>query len=339
MKKLYPLKFNPIYKEKIWGGTKLKNVLNKNTKENANTGESWELSGVKESLSVVSNGFLKGNNIQEIIEIYMDEIVGEEVYKKFGIEFPLLFKFIDANDKLSIQVHPDDKLAKKRHKAYGKTEMWYVLESSINEDGNEKNAQLIMGFNKEIDKKYYIDVFEQGKLKRILNFVDVKSGDVFFIPAGRVHAIGKGILLAEIQQTSDITYRIYDWDRTDKDGNSRELHVKLAVDAIDYEYKTNFKTNYKLIENESLELAKCQYFTTNIIDLKSRTEKDYISLDSFVVYMCVEGEFEIEYDSSETLNVKKGETVLIPAEMNNLFLKPVENSKILEIYIGTINNL
>ena len=331
MKKLYPLKFRPIYKETIWGGQKLNKILNKNSNPEAKTGESWELSGVQDNLSVVENGFLKNNNIQELIEIYMGDLVGEKIYNKFGIEFPLLFKFIDANDKLSIQVHPDDELAKTRHNANGKTEMWYVLETSLPQ--KEEKPELIMSFNQKLDKQIYLEKFNNGKLKEILNFIKVNSNDVFFIPAGRVHAIGKGILLAEIQQTSDITYRIYDWDRTDKNGKSRELHVDLAVEAIDYKYHKNFRKHYKIIDNESSELAKCEYFTTNIIHLKNKIKKNYFNLDSFVVYMCVEGEFNIEYDSSESLNIKKGETVLIPAEMKKIFLKPVEECKILEIYI------
>ena len=331
MKKLYPIKFKPIYKETIWGGQKLNKILNKNSNPNAKTGESWELSGVQDNISVVENGYLKGNNIQELIEVYMEDLVGEKIYNKFGIEFPLLFKFIDANDKLSIQVHPDNELAKKRHFANGKTEMWYVLDAS--EDEKRNKPELIMGFNQKLDKQIYLEKFNSGKLTEILNFIRVNSHDVFFIPAGRVHAIGKGILLAEIQQTSDITYRIYDWDRTDKNGESRELHVDLAVEAIDYKFQKDFRKHYKIIDNESSELAKCEYFTVNIINLKNKIEKDYFIQDSFVVYMCVEGEFNIEYDSSKSLNIKKGETVLIPAEMNKLFLEPVKESKILEIYI------
>lgn len=227
---LYPLKFNPILKDKIWGGSKLKTVLNKDFSPLPNAGESWEISGVEGDVSVVSNGFLEGNNLEELIEIYMGDLVGDHVYENFGIEFPLLIKFIDANDVLSIQVHPDDVLSKERHNAFGKTEMWYVIEA-------DKGSELIVGFNQKVDKDTYIKKLEEGRLEEILNNEPVAKGSCFFIPAGRVHAIGKGILLAEIQQTSDVTYRIYDFNRTDDKGTPRELHTELAVDAIDYSFE------------------------------------------------------------------------------------------------------
>ena len=327
MNKLYPLKFKPIFKETIWGGNKLNKVLNKQNNPKANIGESWEISGVQENVSVVQNGFLKDNNIQELIEVYMGDLIGDKNYNKYGLEFPLLFKFIDANDDLSIQVHPNDDLAKKRHKGNGKTEMWYVIEA-------EENSELIMGFNSKMDKHKYLTAFNDGKLTDILNFVKVKNNDVLYIPAGRIHAIRKNILLAEIQQTSDITYRIYDWDRKDKNGKSRELHVDLAVDAIDYTYQPDFKTNYILKNNQSSQLIRCDYFTTNIINLTSPTEKDYYHINSFIVYMCVEGEINISYNSSESINLKKGETILIPASLSKLLLQPKIDSKILEVYIS-----
>src|SRR3972149_1007896 len=199
MSHLYPLKFKPIFKDKIWGGDKIKTLLNKDFSPLPNCGESWEISGVQDEISVVSNGFLIGNNLQELIEIYMGDLVGDQVYQKYGIEFPLLIKFIDAHDDLSIQVHPNDKLAMQRHNAYGKTEMWYIIDA-------DRGAKLISGFNTEVTKDAYIKHLENNTLNLILNYEEVKAGDVFFMPAGRVHAIGKGILLTEIQQTSDITY-------------------------------------------------------------------------------------------------------------------------------------
>lgn len=327
MEGLYPLKFTPIFKDKIWGGNKIKTVLNKDYGDLPNCGESWELSGVEDNVSVVSNGFLAGNTLEELIEVYMGDLVGDQVFDNFGIEFPLLIKFIDANDDLSIQVHPDDELAKKRHDAFGKTEMWYVMQA-------DAGSKLQSGFNQEVDQEKYLEKLEKNELTDILNFEEVAAGDVYFIPAGRVHAIGKGILLAEIQQTSDVTYRIYDYDRRDDQGNPRELHTDLALDAIDYSIIPEYKTKYKLVPNESVELVKCNYFTTNLLELNTTVEKDYNQLDSFVIYICLEGELVIETESgSET--VQKGETLLIPAAIENVLLKPVSASvKLLEVYIG-----
>lgn len=327
MEGLYPLKFTPIFKDKIWGGNKIKTVLNKDYGDLPNCGESWELSGVEDNVSVVSNGFLAGNTLEELIEVYMGDLVGDQVFDNFGIEFPLLIKFIDANDDLSIQVHPDDELAKKRHDAFGKTEMWYVMQA-------DQGSKLQSGFNQEVDQDKYLFKLEHNELIDILNFEEVAAGDVYFIPAGRVHAIGKGILLAEIQQTSDVTYRIYDYDRRDDQGNPRELHTELALDAIDYSLIPEYKTKYKLVPNESVELVKCNYFTTNLLDLDRIIEKDYNQLDSFVIYICLEGELVIETESGSE-SVQKGETLLIPAAIENVLLKPVSASaKLLEVYIG-----
>lgn len=322
---LYPLKFTPILKDKIWGGSKLKTVLNKDFSPLPNAGESWEISGVEGDISVVSNGFLAGNDLEELIEIYMGDLVGDQVYENFGVEFPLLIKFIDANDVLSIQVHPDDELSKERHNAYGKTEMWYVIEA-------DKGSELIVGFNQDISKEEYLAKLEEGKLEDILNNAPVKEGSCFFIPAGRVHAIGKGILLAEIQQTSDVTYRMYDFNRTDDAGNPRELHTELAVDAIDYSYEKKYETTYETEINKTSELVRCPYFTTNILEFDQSLERDYLELDSFVIYMCLEGDMEITY-GEDSLTVAKGESVLIPAIMNNLTLTPKSKTKILEVYI------
>ncbi len=322
---LYPIKFTPILKNKIWGGSKLKNSLNKD-KATDDCGESWELSGVEGDVSVVQNGFLKDNDLNDLLEIYMGDLVGEGIYEQFGNEFPLLFKFIDAEDLLSIQVHPDDKLAKERHSAFGKTEMWYVLES-------DKNAELITGFNKEIDKSTYLQSLKEGDLIKILNKEKVSRGSSFFIPAGRVHAIGKGILLAEIQQTSDITYRIFDWDRKDKEGEERELHTELAVDAIDYKRYDSYKISYDKKLNESVNLVDSSYFTTNLLNIDRAIETDYSILDSFVVYMCVEGEFQVELDNGTKEQIRKGETVLIPAIAEKVTLTPILESKILEVFI------
>lgn len=327
MEGLYPLKFTPIYKDKIWGGNKIRSVLNKDFGNLPNCGESWELSGIDGNVSVVSNGYLAGNSIEELIEVYMGDLVGDQLFDVFGTEFPLLIKFIDANDDLSIQVHPDDEMAAERHNSNGKTEMWYVIQA-------DKGSKLQSGFNQEVDQEKYLDKLNKVELTEILNFEEVISGDVFFIPAGRVHAIGKGILLAEIQQTSDITYRIYDYNRRDDKGNLRELHTELALDAIDYTLYPEYKAKYQPQTNESVELVSCEYFTTNLLEINQPIEKDYNKLDSFVIYLCLDGEASIETESGNE-SVVKGETILIPASIENVLLKPVTTSvKLLEVYVG-----
>jgi mannose-6-phosphate isomerase len=326
MEGLYPLKFTPIYKDKIWGGQKIRTVLNKDFGNLPNCGESWELSGVEGNVSVVANGYLAGNSLEELVEIYMGDLVGEKVFEKYGVEFPLLIKFIDANDDLSIQVHPDDKLSKERHNAYGKTEMWYVLQA-------DEGAKLQSGFSEPVDQDRYLFKLEHNELTDILNFEEVQPGDVFFIPAGRVHAIGKGILLAEIQQTSDVTYRIFDYDRRDNEGNLRELHTELAVDAIDYTIHPEYKTRYEQAVNKSVELVKCKYFTTNVLAIDSEVDRDYNQLDSFVIYIGIEGSVQIVTElGTELLN--KGETILLPATVESVQLTPVDaRAKLLEVYI------
>ena len=321
---LYPLKFEPILKNKIWGGEKLRDVLNKPTRS-GQCGESWEISGVVQDVSVVSNGFLEKNNLSEVLEVYMADLVGEKVFERYGNEFPLLIKFIDASDDLSIQVHPDDELAKKRHHSFGKTEMWYVMEA-------EKNSNLIVGFNQEMDKKKYIEYVNSNKITDILNYEPVSPGDVFFMPAGRVHAIGAGIMLAEIQQTSDVTYRIYDYNRKDASGQTRELHTDLAVDAIDYNFYDDYRTRYNRIDNKENIIVNSPYFTTNLIPLTTRMKKDIYALDSFVIYMCVEGSVRIAYNNEDE-TLKKGETILIPAAVREFTLIPENESNLLEIYI------
>lgn len=326
MKNLYPLKFTPIFKERIWGGDKLPSLLNKKYSI-PHCGESWELSGVQDDISVVSEGYLKGNNLEELIEVYMGELVGEKVYEQFGTEFPLLIKYIDANDRLSIQVHPDDELSGKRHGAYGKTEMWYVLQA-------DEGAELISGFNRTIDRNSYLTALQNDKLDNLLQYDPVKPGDVFFIPAGRVHAIGKGIVVAEIQQTSDVTYRIFDFNRVDSNGQSRELHTELALDAINFKHHKEGRTIYQSKLNDPVELVKCKYFTTNLLQLTKEIERDFGEIDSFVIYLCFEGTCTLQWES-ESIMVQKGETILVPASIENFVLSPIDGqeAKLLEVYI------
>jgi mannose-6-phosphate isomerase len=326
MSGLYPIKLKPIFHEKIWGGNRMRTILNKDYGTLPNCGESWELSGVEGNISVVSNGILAGNDLTELAEIYMGDLLGDKVYAKFGVEFPLLIKFIDAQDDLSIQVHPDDKLSKERHNAYGKTEMWYVV-------GTEEGALINSGFNQEVTREKYLEFVNSGKLTDLLHYDEAQVGDVFFIPAGRVHAIGKGCLVAEIQQTSDVTYRIFDYNRTDDQGKERELHTDLALDAIDFSFASEYKTKYEIEKNKASELASCPYFTTNILEFTHEIDKDYNAIDSFVIYMTMEGSFDIISEAG-TETIEMGETVLIPASLEFIQLKPKTGSvKILEVYI------
>lgn len=325
MNSLYPLKFKPIFKDKIWGGQKIKTELGFDYGDLPNCGEVWVLSGVKGNESVVSNGFLDGNELNELVEVYMGDLVGEKVFDTFGNEFPLLIKFIDANDWLSIQVHPDDELAKKRKIGSGKTEMWYTL-------GADKETQLISGFNREIDEAKYLKHLEDGTLKDIMNFEKVEKDDVFFIPAGRVHAIGPGMLLAEIQQTSDTTYRIYDWDRIGVDGLPRELHTDDALEAIDYTKYNKYKTDYTVHPNEQSKLIRCDKFTTNILEFDKPISRDIEILDSFVILISVEGESILVWDDGE-IKIGKGEAVLVPAYLSQINLVPKTTTRLLEVYL------
>ena len=325
MNTLYPLKFLPIFKDKIWGGNKIHTELNLNFAPLLNCGEAWMLSGVKGNISTVSDGFLKDNDLDELIEVYMGDLVGDKVYEKYENEFPLLIKFIDANDYLSLQVHPDDALAAKRNIGFGKSEMWYVLQA-------DKNAELISGFNQKVDKETYLKHLENKTLKQILNFEQVNKGDVFYIPAGRIHALGPGILLAEIQQTSDTTYRVYDWDRIDENGKSRQLHVEDALDAINFNFESKYKTEYNSEQNRTVTLQNTPYFVTNQLNFNQNIEKNYEELDSFVIYICTEGNFEIVYLDNK-VKVKKGEIILLPAEIKKVRLNPENKTNLLEIYI------
>jgi len=321
---LYPLKFTPILKDKIWGGSKLKNIFGKDATTDK-LGESWELSGFEGDESIVENGFLAGNNLIELIEIYMGDLVGDKVYDAFGLSFPLLFKLIDANENLSIQVHPGDEVAAERHNSFGKTEMWIVLQA-------DENAELIIGFTNDCSKDEYLDALESDKVEDLLQHVPIKSGDVLFIPAGLVHAIGKGVVVAEIQQSSDVTYRIYDFKRVDDNGNERELHTEQALDVIDFTASKNPKTAYKSLLNEITPLVSCKYFTTNMIQFDQPLTRNYGTIDSFVAYMCLEGSFIVETGDSKVI-VNKGDTVLVPACINEVGIIPDLKTTILEVYV------
>jgi mannose-6-phosphate isomerase len=331
MANLYPLKFHPIYKERIWGGNRFQSVFKRKDipdKISSHCGESWELSAVEENLSVVSNGFLEGNNIQELVEVYMDELVGTKVYDRFGLEFPLLFKYLDTTDRLSIQVHPDDNKAKERHHAWGKSELWYIV-------NKKPKSQLIVGFNRDVTSGEYIKCLEEKNFPEILNFETPEVDDVYYIPAGRLHAILEGFLIAEIQQTSDVTYRIYDWDRVDKNGRSRELHTELAVDVLEYncpegqKYVTEYDKNKALVE-----VKETPFFTVNRLILDNDSiVRNIGKLDSFIVLMCLEGHFTVEGEGFDSVLCKKGETVLLPASIDNCILTTGSNAKVIEVFV------
>jgi len=326
---IYPLKFMPLYKNVIWGGNRLKNY-GFNYDPLPNCGEVWALSTVEGHESVVANGFLADNTLNEAIEIYMGDLVGDKVFNRYGTDFPLLFKMIDAAKDLSIQVHPDDDLAKRRGMPRGKTEMWYVVEA-------DKDARLISGFNRDTNPEEYTAALNGGHLTDLLHSEAPQAGDVYFIPAGRVHALGKGLMVAEIQQTSDCTYRIYDYDRVDKDGKKRQLHTAEAMDAIDFSaVGDHASTRYNARLNETTTVASCPYFTTRLIPFNTPIRKNLESVDSFVVYMCVGGLTAIKsMDTIVPLHV--GECVLVPALADSVELFCEGEARLLEVTVDTVD--
>ncbi len=322
---LYPLKFDTIFKEKLWGGTKIKDVLGKDFSPLKNCGETWEISGVPGNLTKVSEGVLKGATLPELIEEFKGDLVGDKVFEAYGSEFPLLVKFIDAAKDLSIQVHPDDKLARERHNSLGKSEMWYVFQA-------DKGAKLISGFNRDTTREEYLQYLNSGKLTELLNEEEVEDGDCFYLPAGRVHTIGAGLLLAEIQQSSDVTYRIYDFDRLDDHGNKRELHTEQALDALDYRSYSNYKTPYKSCLNEAVPLVKSQYFQTNLLEYTTGIIREHFELDSFVIYTCFQGSAILETEG-QTTEISMGEAVLLPRKFKSVHIKAKLGFKMLETFM------
>lgn len=324
---LYPLKFKPIFKERIWGGSKLNDFCQNPEPTNKPIGECWALSALRGDESVVVNGPLAGKTLNQLLVEYREELVGEDVFKKYQYNFPLLFKFIDANDKLSIQVHPNDELAMQRHGCFGKSEMWYIIDA-------EEGAELILGFNQEVDKDLYLKHLNEGTLETILNKVKVRPGDAFYIPAGLVHAIGKGILLAEIQQSSDITYRLYDYNRVDANGEKRQLHTEEALGAV------GFNDNFKYIQaysvsniSEKVLIVENEFFAVNVFDTQESIVRPYPAFSSFVVYICLFGDLEIKYEDI-IIGLKKGEAILIPSCLKKYYFSCVVESKVLEIFLN-----
>lgn len=292
-----------------------------------NVGESWEISAVEGSESVVANGADKGLTLPEMVRKYKEELVGEANYMRFGNKFPLLIKFIDAKLDLSIQVHPNDELARKRHNSFGKNEMWYVIAA-------DKGAKLISGFAEQITPKEYKERVYNGTFAEVLQTCEIKPGDVFYVPAGRVHGIGAGSFIAEIQQTSDVTYRIFDYNRKDQNGKTRELHTNQAMDAINFaDVQDDFRTEYELTENEPIEVVASPYFTTSVYDMTEEITCDYSELDSFVIFICTEGSCKITDDSKNELTLCAGETILLPASTQEVTITPDGRVKLLETYV------
>lgn len=322
---MYILKFHEIYKHPIWGGQKISTYKGKSL-DYASIGESWEISAVEDNVSVVANGQDAGMKLTDLIAREGARLVGEHVLRKFGTTFPLLIKFIDACDNLSIQVHPNDELAHKRHNSFGKTELWYVIDA-------ESQAGLYSGFAQAITPDEYVKRVADSTIMDVVQFHQAHPGDVFFLPSGRIHAIGKGILLAEIQQTSNITYRIFDYNRIDKDGNPRELHTELAQEAIDYTLYDNLKTSYEPCCNKPVELVECPYFTTNVLHIDNTHTRQLKPLDSFVIYMCMRGHVTITAHNGTSIELKQGETCLVPADICDTVLQPHAESELLECYI------
>ena len=322
---LYPLTFAPLLKEVIWGGSDIRPFKGLEP-DDKKIGESWEISHVDDNFSIVAEGALAGKNLDELIDLYGERLVGKSVQERFGHRFPLLIKFIDARDYLSIQVHPDDELGMKRHNSFGKTEMWYVINAA-------PKAKLYSGFAVQSSPEDYVRRIEEGTIVDALAEYEVRPGDVFFLPAGRVHAIGAGCFIAEIQQTSNITYRIYDYDRTDAAGNKRELHTELAKDAIDYHLEKDYRTAYTPVADQPVHLVECQYFETNLLDLTQPISRDWSQLDSFVIYICMEGKVTLRDAQGNEVRLHQGQSVLVPAENPSLTLTPEGSVKLLETYI------
>jgi len=320
---MQPIKFNPLLVQTLWGGEKIIPFKHLNS-DLTQVGESWEISGVKGNETVVSEGEFKGKKLNELVDELKGKLVGEANYKRFGNDFPLLIKFIDARQELSIQVHPTDELAQKRGKLRGKTEMWYIMDS-------DESAKLRAGMKEKITPEQYKQMVEDDTITEAIAEYKVKEGDCFFLPAGRIHSIGTGCFLAEIQQTSDVTYRIYDFKRKDKDGNYRELHTEEAAECIDYNVEPNYRTEYTPVKNEGVALVECPYFTTAVYDLNEPMTLDYSELDSFVILIGLKGSGEITDNEGNTTTLCEGETILIPATTSEV--KVTGNIKFLETYV------
>ena len=337
---LYPLLFKNNFFSKVWGGSLLKTLKGINDDDTTPIGESWEISAVPDKESVVANGSLQGRKLNELVTEYKEELIGRTVYDMYGDKFPLLIKFIDAAKDLSIQVHPNDEMAKKYHDSFGKTEMWYVMDT-------KPGAKLYSGFKSLISKYEYGKRIEDGSICDVLASHDIKAGDVFYIPAGRIHAICSGTLLAEVQQSSDLTYRIFDYNRPGLDGKPRALHTALASEALDYTVEDDYRTHYTHKINYPVLLAENRFFTVKLLEVNRAFHRKLYKYDSFVVYMCLEGSSDIVIRSwkgdepeIKQVHLTKGMSCLVPACVADMDVVPNnENgmSKLLEVYIDNKN--
>jgi len=318
---IYPLRFEPIFKERLWGGEKLRTVLGKPAK-GSEIGESWEVSGVPGDVSVVADGAYAGRSLTDLVDQYPEALLGRRVLARFGTEFPILIKFIDARQDLSIQLHPDDRLARARHGSFGKTEMWYIMDA-------DPGARLIVGFERDVSRQEYQEALGAGRLTDLLHYQEVRPGDGIFIPAGKIHAIGAGVMLAEIQQSSDVTYRVYDFDRRDASGQLRELHTDLALDAMDFNRRDDFDIQYDRHPDRPAIMAETPYFTTRYLRLTRPFEADLRGREAFTIYMCVSGSAQIRLGSHRA-DLERGQTLLIPAAAGGVRLE-TPGCEILEV--------
>ena len=340
-------RFEPLLKQTIWGGDKIipfKHLTSHLSPLTSNIGESWEISGVSGSETIVAEGPDKGKSLNQLLREQKDLLIGKDNYERFGDEFPLLVKFIDAQKDLSIQVHPNDEMAQRHGKPHGKTEMWYCLgdvetsNQGVQDNSPEASSDVLNsqppfiynGLKQKITPEQYEQMVEDGTITDALARYDIHEGDVFFIPAGRIHAIGAGSFVTEIQQTSDVTYRIYDYKRKDKNGNYRELHTKEAAESIDYMVLPNYRAGYEPKQNEGVELVQCPYFTTSVYDLTEPMTLDYSELDSFVILIAVKGEGKLICEGEEQ-SFRMGDTVLLPATTKEVHVEGTV--KFLETYV------
>ncbi|MDY5824629.1 MAG: type I phosphomannose isomerase catalytic subunit [Candidatus Coprenecus sp.] len=326
-KTIYPYKFVPVLKERVWGGNKLVNEYGKQTDIKGPIGESWELSGFEDDSSVVAQGYMEGNPIYDIIETYMDEIVGEDNYKRFGNEFPLLVKLLDIQERLSLQVHPDDETAFDRHNSWGKSEAWYILDA-------DPGAKVYMGFKRDVTPAEFMERAANGTLEEILNEYPVRKGDFFYIEAGIVHSAGGGLQVAEIQQLSDVTYRIYDWGRENNPATRRQMHLELAIDSINYSKYDEAKYRIPATEHHHGPLTSNEHFTIQVYDLKDMLHIYTDRYESFILYVCLDGKAKLDFGKDGEYVLSKGEVILVPAASADFYLSGMTpDAKVMESYI------
>lgn len=328
---LYPFLFQPNLHSVVWGGNLLRPYKGLDPSDEP-IGESWEVSTVPSSTSIISNGEWKGRDLTSVIEENPDAILGKTVNEKYQGQLPLLVKFIDAKKDLSIQVHPNDEMAMREHGKMGKSEMWYVIKA-------DEDAHLYAGFKQEITPYEYQKRIEDGTITEVLADHKVKSGDVFYLPAGRIHAICGGILLAEVQQSSDLTYRIFDYNRLGMDGKPRELHTELAAQALDYHVEDNYCTEYDEVSNKAVQIIDSPYFSVRVMEVSRPFHRNLKKYDSFIITMCIEGDCKIHvHNTGEEFILKQGNSTLIPAAIADYEIIPqYRTTRILDAFIDNMD--